>query len=366
MALTAGRAAREMMPTSRVGEVRAEYVEREEAEGDVASISRRSVSEATRSLAALLAAGLPLTRALETTRDVVGQRLAQVLDAVLTDVRTGVSLAQALAEHPNAFDPLYVGVVRAGERSGRLVHVTQRLAAELEREDELRERIISASIYPAALVLLGGVSLFLLLLLVVPRFAELLVDAGAELPAVTMALLATSELVRSYWAYLTLAGVAGAVSLGAYGSSPQGRQVLASVALGLPVIGSIRRGLLAARFTRLLSVLLDGGAPVVSGLSDAASSLPDPVATALHRAIAAGTLFPDELARLVAVGEESGRLAEFLERAADFYERRSVRAMERAVTLLEPAVIVLFGGLVAIVALALLQAIYGVNAGSFG
>jgi type II secretory pathway component PulF len=224
------------------------------------------------------------------------------------------------------------------------------------------------------------VSLFLLLLLVVPRFAELLVDAGAELPAVTMALLATSELVRSYWAYLTLAGVAGAVSLGAYGSSPQGRQVLASVALGLPVIGSIRRGLLAARFTRLLSVLLDGGAPVVSGLSDAASSLPDPVAaaevnrikeevrigTALHRAIAAGTLFPDELARLVAVGEESGRLAEFLERAADFYERRSVRAMERAVTLLEPAVIVLFGGLVAIVALALLQAIYGVNAGSFG
>lgn len=347
---------------------------------DLTPVKRRAVTEATRSIAALLSAGLPLTRALETTRDVVGGRLAEVLEAVLVDVRGGASFAQALGGHPEAFDPLYVGVVRAGERSGRLGLVTERLASELEREDELRERIVSASLYPSALILLGGVSLLLLLFLVVPRFAELLVDAGAELPAMTVALLATSDFVRGYWLYLMLGVVAGSMSLVAYGSGAKGRQVLASVALGVPVIGSIRRGLLAARFTRLLSVLLEGGAPVVSGLADTADSLPDPVAseevqrireevrvgTPLHRAIAAGSLFPPELAQLVAVGEESGRLAEFLHRAADFYERRSVRAMERAVTLLEPAVIVVFGGIVALVALALLQAIYGVNAGSFG
>jgi general secretion pathway protein F len=360
--------------------VTAEYVAHDEDERDVRPVSKRAVTEATRSLSALLAAGLPLTKALETTRDVAGDPLSEVLDAVLDDVKGGASFAESLAGHPHAFGPLYVGVVRAGERSGRLARITERLAAELERQEELRERIVSASIYPAALVLLGGISVLLLLLLVVPRFAELLVDAGADLPATTTALLATSQFVRGYWVYLLFGTLVGVISAGAYASSPAGKEALARVALGVPVIGSIRRGLLAARFSRLLSVLLEGGAPVISGLSDSAQSLGDPVAaaeveriredvrvgTALHRSIAGGDLFPTELARLVAVGEESGRLAEFLGRAADFFERRSVRAMERAVTLLEPIVIVLFGGLVALVALALLQAIYGVNAGAFG
>lgn len=352
----------------------------DEDERDLAPVKRRAVTEATRSLAALLAAGLPLTRALETTRDVVGGRLADVLDEVLMDVRGGASLAQALGGHTEIFGSLYVGVVRAGERSGRLPHVTERLSTELERQDELRERIVSASIYPAALIVLGGVSILLLLFLVVPRFTELLVEAGAELPAMTVALLTTSTFVRANWVYLMLGSLVGGVSFATYASTEAGRQGFASFALSLPLIGSIRRGLLAARFARLLSVLLDGGAPVVSGLADTAESLSDPVAsdevdrireavrvgTPLHRAIAEGSLFPRELAQLVAVGEESGRVGEFLERAADFFERRSVRAMERAVTLLEPAVIVVFGGLVAVIALALLQAIYGVNAGSFG
>jgi general secretion pathway protein F len=356
--------------------IAAEHVE-EEVERP--NVSKRAVVEATRSLSALLAAGLPLTKALETTRDVVGGELAPVLDGVLEEVRGGASLAQALAAHPHVFAPLYVGVVRAGERSGRLSRMIDRLADEMERQEELRSRIVSASIYPAALVLLGGASVLVLMLLVVPRFGELLLDAGAELPPMTAGLVAVSDVLRAYWLYLLAVIGVSVIGVSAYVSSAEGKGAASRLILGLPIIGRVRRGLLAARFSRLLGVLLEGGAPVVAALTDAAESLADPVAegevrrireevragAALHRSVAAGNVFPSELARLIAVGEESGRLAEFLGRAADLFERRSVRATERAVTLMEPIVIVVFGGLVALVALALLQAIYGVNAGAF-
>lgn len=359
---------------------RRDALEGEPEEPEVESVPRRRVVEATRSLSALLAAGLPLTKALETTRDVVGGPAGLILDEVLADVRRGRSLADALASHPHAFDPLYVGVVRAGERSGRLAAIVGRLADELERHDELRQRIVSASIYPAALVLLGEGSILLLLLFVVPRFAELLLDAGAELPPTTAALLGTSTFLRSYWVQCLAGAASSMIGLGAYVTSAAGRRAFAGAVLHLPVVGPVRRGLLAARFSRLLGVLLDGGAPLVVGLANTADSLADPLAedevrriredvrtgTPLAKSVSAGEVFPPELSRLISVGEESGRLAEFLGRAADLFEQRSVRATERAVTLLEPLVIVLFGGIVAVVALALLQAIYGVNAGVFG
>lgn len=352
-------------------------VQQEEAEAPF--VPRRAVAEATRSLAALLAAGLPLARALETTRDVAGGRLGEVLDQVLAEVRRGAPLAQALGSHPELFSPLYVGVVRAGERSGRLASITDRLAGELERQEELRQRIVSAAVYPLALVVLGALSLLVLLLFVVPRFAGLLVDAGAELPWMTATLLAASQGLRAHWPYLLVGLLLVVGGVGAYLGSAAGRLTLARASLDLPVLGPVRRGLLAGRFARLLSVLLEGGAPLVTALDDTAASLADPVAeaevrriradvrvgTALHRTVAESAVFPPELARLVAVGEESGRLTDFLGRAADLFERRSVRAVERLVTLMEPAIIVLFGGIVALVALALLQAVYGVNAGTF-
>lgn len=343
-------------------------------------VGSRKLVEATRSLSALLLAGLPLTRALETTRDVVAGGTADLLDHVLSEVRQGRALADALQSHPDVFSPMYVGVVRAGERSGRLAAVIDRLADELERQDELRQRLVSAAVYPAALVVLGACSIALLLLFVVPRFASLLLDTGATLPAATAALLGASALLRDQGLILLIGALVALVAGSAYATSDSGRRAISRAWLRLPVIGSIRRGVLAARFARVLGVLLEGGAPMVAALGDTAESVADPrtaeeirrvredvrVGSSLAAAVGRGDHFPVELTRLVAVGEESGRLVEFLERAAELLERRSLRATERAVTLLEPAVIVVFGGIVAVVALALLQAIYGVNAGAFG
>ena len=335
--------------------------------------------DATRALAALLPAGLALSRALAAaatvTTGVVGERLSNVRQRV----DRGDSFAAALAEHRDIFPPHYVGVVRAAERSGQLDEAFARLAAELEREEALRGKLVSAAIYPALLAGVGGIALLVLLLFVLPRFAELLRGAGAALPRSTATLLALSELARTYWPALFAPLIPAILAFGWARTTAQGARALSAVLLALPLVGALRRLALSARFARLTAVLLGGGAPLLNALDDASESVGDPLAraevtrirgrvregVALHRAIGEGTLWSPLLSQLVAVGEESGRLQEFLGKAAEIFEQRAERGTTRLVALAEPTMIVIFGTLVGFVALSLLQAIYGINASSF-
>lgn len=340
---------------------------------------RRSVLEATQALAALLPAGLPLARALATASELVGGEVHQALDEIRSRVERGESLATALAGYPALFSPLYVGMIRAGERSGDLESAFARTAEQLEREEELRGRLLSASIYPLVLAGIGGLAVVVLLIFVLPRFAELLEGAGASLPGSTALLLQIAAGVQRFWPVL-LGGLV-VVPLGAAvaARTEQGRRSGAVFVLAVPGVGGLRRSVLAARFARLTGVLLAGGAPLLSALDDALESMGDPLAredvarirsrvregSSLHGAISEGSLFPPLLARLVAVGEGSGRLREFLLKAADMFEDRTQRTVQRLVALAEPAMIVVFGAVVAFIALSLLQAIYGVNADAF-
>lgn len=340
---------------------------------------RKAVLEVTRSLAALLPSGMPLARALVASAHVATPDVGEALAAVRSRVERGESLATALAEHPDFFTPLYVGVVRAGERSGDLACAFARLAAQLEREDELRGRLLSAAIYPMILATVGGLAVIVLLFFVLPRFVDLLQGAGATLPRSTAILLGASTVVRRFWPLLLLVPIAGAAAVASGAGTGQGRRLFGQALLRLPIVRGMRRDASAARFARLVGTLLGGGAPLLSALDDATESLGDPIAReeasrirarvreggSLHQAIEEGALFPPLLSQLVAVGEESGRLEEFLLKAADIFEGRTDRTVQRLVSLLEPAMIVVFGAVVAVVALSLLQAIYGVNAGSF-
>ena len=337
------------------------------------------IIEVTRALAALLPAGLPLARALAASAHLVGGRTAGVLADVQGAVERGDALADALGRHPAAFSPFYIGVVRAGERAGDLDGAFARLATQLEREAQLRSRLVSAAIYPAILLGVGGIAVVVLLLFVIPRFAELLEGAGAQLPASTAALLWIAQAAGRGWPFLVAAlGLGATVAAGAW-QSAAGRGVRARLLLASPGLGALRRGQLGARSARLLSVLLKGGAPLLAALDDAAATIGDPVARAelervrarvregasLQAALAESTVYPPVLRQLVGVGEESGRLEQFLAKAADLFEERSERAVQRLVALLEPALIVAFGLVVGFIALALFQAIYGVNAESF-
>ena len=339
---------------------------------------RTAVLEFTRAIAALLPAGMPLSKALRAAITTSPAAARPILDQVRARVERGDDLASALAEHPRVFTPFYIGVVRAGEKSGELDGAFTRLVTHLERQDELHSKLVSMSIYPALLAVVGMSAVALLVMFVLPRFAELLLNSGAELPRMTAIMFDVSTFARAHWRALLLVPVAVFVFIMWMRSTSPGRVFAANLLFRLPLAGHWRRQALAAQFARMVGELLAGGAPLLAALGDTRDCMSDPVArseterirtrvregSSLHGAIAQGS-FPEVLAQLVALGEEASRLSDFLLKAADLLERRTEQAVERMVTLAEPIMIVTFGGLVATVALALLQAIYGVNAGSF-
>jgi type II secretory pathway component PulF len=330
-------------------------------------------------MSALLPAGMPLSQSLNAATGVASGEVRTALQEVRARVERGEMLSTALTGYPRLFSPMYIGVVRAGEKSGDLDAAFARLSTQLERDELLRGRVLSASIYPLLLASAGTIAVTVLLFFVLPRFVGLLAGTGAKLPTSTRILLGVSSLLHQFW-YMLILIPAGIVLLITWlRQSEEGRLTAARMLLALPLVSTLRRYALAARFARLVGVLLGGGAPLLTALDDTVESLGDPVArkdverirtvvregSSLRAAVASSAIFPPLLAQLIGVGEEAGRLREFLLKAAEIFEERTERATQRLATLAEPAMIVMFGAVVATIALSLLQAIYGINAGSF-
>jgi general secretion pathway protein F len=349
------------------------------AKGGVRFGRRREVLEVTRAMAALLPVGMPLAQALNAASGVASGSVRAALQEVRARVERGDTLSSALAEHRQLFSPLYVGLVRAGERSGDIDAAFARLAAQLERDEQLRGKVLSAAIYPILLATAGSVAVTVLLFFVLPRFVTLLEGSGAKLPRSTATLLAFSAALHRAWPVLLLIPLFIAAFAAWVSNSDDGRRVWSRTMLALPGVSTLRRYALAGRFARLAGVLLGGGAPLLNALDDTIESIGDPVArddavrirtsvregVSLRGAVAESKLFPPLLAQLIGVGEDAGQLQVFLMKAADIFEERTERATQRLATLAEPAMIVVFGVIVAFVALSLLQAIYGINANSF-
>jgi type II secretory pathway component PulF len=340
---------------------------------------RREVLEVTRAMAALLPVGMPLAQALNAATGVASGDVRVALQDIRGRVERGETLSAALAQYGKLFSPLYVGLVRAGERSGDLDSAFRRLADQLERDEQLRGKVLSASIYPLLLASAGSIAVTVLLFFVLPRFVTLLEGSGATLPRSTATLLALSGALHRAWPVLLLIPFVIAAFAAWVANSDEGRRVWSGVLLAVPGVSTLRRYALAGRFARLVGVLLGGGAPLLSALDDTVESIGDPIArddavrirtrvregTSLRGAVGESTLFPPMLSQLIGVGEDAGQLQVFLMKAADIFEERTERATQRLATLAEPAMIVVFGAIVAFVALSLLQAIYGINASSF-
>ena len=338
---------------------------------------RADVVEAVRYLATLMDAGFPLDRALGAVSRVVARRdtAAAVLD-VRDRVRGGARLDDALAAHPALFPRFAVGMVRAGERGGYLARALERLSTQLEREQALRSRLLSALVYPAVMTVVGAGAVAVLFVYVLPRFVALLEDTGSALPRSTAMLLALGGWIGAWWWALLLAPVVLATAIAALRSTEEGRAGVDRVLLGLPIIGPVRRRAACSRLARTLSTLLGSGLPILPALEIAAASQADgAVAEAVLRAreevraggrlaaaLRRGGVFPFLFVQMVEVGEEGGRLPDMLERAAQSLEGELERGLERLMRLVEPAMIIVFGALVGFVALSLLQAIYGIRA----
>ncbi|HUQ48401.1 MAG TPA: type II secretion system F family protein [Gemmatimonadaceae bacterium] len=329
----------------------------------------------TRTLATMLSAGLPLERALSfASGESSNATLTTAVESVRTDIRDGSSFARALRKQPKVFGALYVAMASAGEESGALDQVLARLADNLDEAAELRGKVRSALLYPALMAIVATMGVTVILLFVIPRFVEMLGEVGGALPFSTRLLIALSSAMTGWWwVWVPLAAAAVALVY-RWHSAPANRYKWHRARLGIPVFGDLERNYVTARFARTVGLLQRSGVGIMSSLRIARSAITNDfigeqverVTEGVEQGRRLGTelqgIFPPLAVQLMSVGEESGRLAELCLRVADNYDRDVSRRLRTAISLLEPTLIVVFGLLVGFVALAMLQAIYSVNA----
>jgi general secretion pathway protein F len=330
----------------------------------------------TQALSTLLAAGIPLDRTLGALAMTCGNpALREVVEDVQARVREGTGLAPALAAHPRVFPQLYLSLVRAGEASGALEAVLERLAGHLERAQEVRETITSAMIYPVVLVLVAVSAVLLLLAYVVPQFAQLFADVGEALPLSTRIVVASGELVRDYGVYLALAVAGGVALFWAALKRPKWRRRLDALLLRAPLLGELLGRISTARFSATLATLLGNGVGLLEGLRIARAVVTNAVlderlervtervreGSRLADALEEQAAAPALAVQMIRVGEESGELEAMLQRVAGVYERELQVGLKRLLSVLEPALILGLGLVVGGIVLSILVAILGVN-----
>lgn len=329
-----------------------------------------------RTLASLLAAGVPLDRSLAVSAELTESAvLREVLQEILRGVKGGKSLSAALETYPDIFPAFYVSMLRAGEASGNLAAVWAQLADYQESANELRSQLISALIYPALLVFVGGASILVLLEFVVPKFAVVFEQAGAALPLPTQVLLAVSGFIRQTW-WLWFLGVPGlSFLLRRYLQTPAGHRRWDHFILAVPKLGTVVEQVLVARFARSLGTLLQGGVPMIRSLEIARQVVGnEKIGAAVEQAargvkqgkgvarpLAETGAFPPLAIHLVGVGEETGRLDAMLLQLAATYEREVRFAIKNLVALFEPVMILVMGVLVGGIVISILLAIFSVN-----
>ena len=341
-----------------------------------ASSRRRAVMLWTRTVATLLDAGAPLDRALGVAQT---QSQNPIVSDAAQDIRRavqgGASLAESMRAHPTLFNALHAGVVRSGEAAGSLDKSLDTLAGYLEEDESLRAQLSGALLYPALMGIVASLGILILLLFVVPRFSTLLADMGGTLPTSTRILVFIGDVVAKGWWMIALVIAIAVVAVRTILASPEAQLAWHARRLTLPVTGSIERTLATARFTRALGLMLQAGLPLLPALRLARAGVNNLALSAdLERATQnvvrgnglasslLGILTPMAV-QLLAVGEESGRLDALALRAAASHDEEVRRSLRAFASLLEPALILLFGAVVGFVALAMLQAIYAVNAG---
>ncbi len=330
----------------------------------------------TRQLATLVASGMPVEEALRAiARHADKPKVQRLVMALRSRVVEGHSLAAALAEFPRSFPEIYVATVRAGEQSGHLDNVLDRLADYTDARQETRTSVGNALAYPVILTIVAlGIVVFLLSY-IVPEVIGVFGSFDADLPWLTRALIATSEFLRAWG--LVLLGLLGAAVAGARLAlrRPRVRHAVDALLLRLPVIGPLLRGADTGRFARTLSILAASGVPVLEALGIAATVVNNrPMraaveraavqvreGTSLHRALERSGRFPPMVLHLIASGEQSGRLDDMLHRAADHQERETRMKVALMVNIFEPLVILFMGVTVLIIVLAILLPIFELN-----
>jgi type IV pilus assembly protein PilC len=324
-------------------------------------IKMRDIVIFTRQFATMINAGLPLVQSLNIlASQTENKSLREVSRAVVYDVESGHTLADAFSKHPKAFTDLYVNMVAAGEAGGILDTILLRLATFLEKNDALVRKVKGAMVYPGVIITVAAAAIAILLIFVIPTFESMFSSAGMELPLPTRVVIGMSNLLLGYW-WVGLLAIGGMVfAFRGYYNTPNGRKQIDGMLLAAPVLGDLLRKTAVSRFTRTLGTLVSSGVSILDGLEITAKTAGNRV---IHDAVMesrqsiaggetiAGPLekskvFPPMVISMIAVGEQTGGLDEMLTKIADFYDEEVDVAVSALLSLMEPLMIVILGVIV--------------------
>lgn len=340
----------------------------------ISKSSKNDIITFTTELSALIGAGLPLDRSLNIISEISESReMKNVVQSVLKSIREGSSFSDALQRHPKIFPSLYINMIKAGESGGVLDIVLDKLNEFLETAKELKEQVISAMIYPAILILTGGLSIIILLTYVLPKFTSIFDEMGTSLPLPTQVVITISSAITSYWWILLLLSVSAWMIFRNYTKSDAGRYRWDAFKLRL--MGDIIRKLETARFTRTLGTLLKSGVPLLQALNNSKEVIDNRVIASSINSVSKGAkegkgiagplsgtnVFPALALSMIKVGEETGQLDTMLLKVASTYEKSLRFSIKKFLSFLEPAMILGMALVIGFIVISMLMAIFSIT-----
>jgi len=338
--------------------------------------SKKIVLRFTEQLASLINAGVNILQSFDVLiQQAEDERMKNVLTDIRTSLKDGASLSDAVKGHPKCFSNFYTNMIRSGEMSGTLDQVLLRLTDFHEKEDEIRNKIVTALVYPAFISFVGFAAIAVLLIMVVPRITSIFIESGQSLPLSTQILLSVSDMVVRFWWGILGFLIFIYLLFKQRNSTPEGRLALHKIRLHIPIVGMVHRDDQISKFMRTMATLLENGIPIVSALEitkDIAENeilrkeieeMIQNVRKGAHMSdsLADSSFFPLSAVSMIAVGETSGNLEYSLTRMSASYERIVDRSVKTITTLLEPVLILVIGVLVAGIVFAMLMPILQIN-----
>lgn len=334
------------------------------------------VANFTRQLATMINSGLPLTDSLNILeKQIEKERFKEVIRAIAEDIQGGGTFADSLAKHDSVFSLAYINIVRAGESSGTLDQVLTNLANTLEKDREFQSKVKGAFVYPAIIVTAMLLVSAIILIFVVPKLTELYADLDIVLPLPTRIMIFMSDFASKFWWLVIILGVIGLSALRRYRKTPQGALVIDRLILKVPIMGKLNRDSSLTELTRTLGALTGAGVPILEALKISGSVATNAIhrqavgraatlvekGARLSKAIAADEVFPPIVPQMVAVGEETGKLDEVLNKVSNFYELEVEHQVKNLTTALEPIIMIILGIGVALLVISIILPIYNIT-----
>jgi len=336
-------------------------------------VSLKDLQVFTRQFAVLVSAGVPIVQSLQAmARGARSAGMTAVLESVCSDVERGRRLADAMSAKPAVFDRLYVNLIRAGEEGGVLEVILNRLAAYIETSVKMRAKVKSAMFYPAAIVVVAIIVIAFIMIFVVPKMAAMFKQSGQALPGLTVFVMNASDFFVSYWYVIFSILIAVPILLKMYYETPDGRKACDAIFIEIPVMGDLIKKSAIARFSRTLSTLLSSGVRIIDALEISSTTtgnwMIEKALLETRDAVSRGkTLaepltkipyFPNMVTQMISIGEQTGNIDQMLSKVADFYEDEVENATEALTSLMEPLLMVVLGGIIAVIVVAMYLPIF--------